>query len=126
MAMNHETSDADIRKLIEFGAGIVALVLVALALMWLLFRYLAGQHAPAAAGAPAAAVQELPPAPRLQVSPATELERLRAREQAILESYGWVDRTSGVVRIPIGRAMDLVAERGGRLGAQAEPGKEKR
>lgn len=116
--MNHETRDADIRKLIEFGTGIVALVLVALALMWLLFRYLAGQQAPAVAPSPMV-VQEPPPAPRLQVSPATDLERLRASEKAILESYGWVDRSSGIVRIPIERAIELVAERGGRLGPTA-------
>lgn len=121
--MNHETSDADIRKLIEFGAGIVALVLVALALMWLLFRYLAGQQAAPAAAAPPMAVQELPPEPRLEVSPATDLERLRASERAILESYGWVNRTSGIVRIPIERAMELVAERGGQVGP-AGPRKE--
>lgn len=28
----------------------------------------------------------------------------------LLDSYGWVDRDAGVVRIPIGRAMDLTAE----------------
>ncbi len=121
--MNHETRDADIRKLIEFGAGIVALVLVALALMWLLFRYLAGQQpSPAPPPAPAAS-RELPPEPRLQVSPRTELERFQASEKAILESYGWVDRTAGVVRIPIERAIELLPERQGRL-APAERRKE--
>ncbi len=29
-----------------------------------------------------------------------------------LNSYGWVDRKHGVIRIPIERAMDLVAQRG--------------
>ena len=33
------------------------------------------------------------------------------REQ--LETYGWVDKEGGVVRIPIERAMDLVLEHGG-------------
>ena len=35
-----------------------------------------------------------------------------AAEHADLNSYGWVDRTSGIARIPIDRAMQLVLERG--------------
>jgi hypothetical protein len=50
--------------------------------------------------------------PRLQLAPREEMEALRAREQADLHSYGWIDRTTGVVRIPLGRALDLILERG--------------
>ena len=111
--MKHETSDANIRRLAEFGAGILALVLTAMLAMWLLFRYLAGQQEPEAP-APLAEIQEPPPAPRLQVTPKTDLDQMRASERETLESYGWVDRPGGVVRIPIERAMELVAERGGK------------
>jgi len=52
------------------------------------------------------------PEPRLQLAPREDLAALRTREDAELNSYGWVDKTSGVVRIPIDRAMDLVLERG--------------
>jgi hypothetical protein len=58
------------------------------------------------------AEQRLPPAPRLQVAPRADLDRLRAAENRRLESYGWVDRDRGVVRIPIEQAMKLVHERG--------------
>ena len=40
------------------------------------------------------------------------LAELRVVEDADLNSYGWVDRTSGVARIPIDRAMQLLLERG--------------
>jgi hypothetical protein len=50
--------------------------------------------------------------PHLQISPAVDLEKFREREAAELSTYGWIDRTAGVVRIPIARAMDLVLERG--------------
>jgi hypothetical protein len=50
--------------------------------------------------------------PHLQIAPQEDLEQFRAREEAELNSYGWVDRTSGVVRIPIARAMNLLLERG--------------
>jgi hypothetical protein len=53
-----------------------------------------------------------PPAPRLQVNPALDIHEHRKAEQAVLASYGWVDKGAGTVRIPIARAMALLAERG--------------
>lgn len=50
--------------------------------------------------------------PQLQIMPAMDLSNFRAREETELNSYGWIDRTAGVVRIPIGRAIDLLLERG--------------
>ena len=55
-----------------------------------------------------------PPAPRLQSTPRKDLEQLRAEEDAVLGSYGWVDQQAGVARIPIERAMALLAERAAR------------
>jgi hypothetical protein len=53
-----------------------------------------------------------PPEPRLQERPTADLSALRAEEDAILTSYGWVDDKAGTVRIPVEAAMSLVAERG--------------
>lgn len=53
--------------------------------------------------------RSLPAGPRLQVNPDRDIERLRAAEKAHLASYGWVDPAAGVVRIPIDRAMQMVA-----------------
>ena len=47
-----------------------------------------------------------------EVESGEALKNLRATEDASLTTYGWVDRDTGVVRIPIERAMDLLAERG--------------
>ena len=58
----------------------------------------------------AAVAPETPPEPRLQTAPAKDLAALRAEEDTVLGSYGWVDRGAGVVRIPIERAKKLVAE----------------
>jgi hypothetical protein len=41
---------------------------------------------------------------------ATILRELRAKETAAATSYGWVDQTKGVVRLPIERAMQLTVE----------------
>ncbi|MDB4942144.1 MAG: hypothetical protein JWP97_1678 [Labilithrix sp.] len=38
---------------------------------------------------------------------------LRDEQRRALEGYGWVDRDAGVARIPIERAMDLLAADGG-------------
>ena len=50
--------------------------------------------------------------PHLQIMPTVDLQEFRARQEAELNSYGWINRTAGVVRIPIVRAMDLLLERG--------------
>ena len=62
---------------------------------------------------PLAGIDRVVPEPRLQPAPALELEELQARWQLALESYGWVDREAGIARIPIERAMTILAERGG-------------
>ena len=54
----------------------------------------------------------LPAFPKLQLSPPMDLQAFRAREEQELTNYGWVNRSSGVVRIPIERAMDLVLQQG--------------
>jgi hypothetical protein len=54
----------------------------------------------------------LPPAPRLQVTTSVDLAGLREKEDEALATYGWVDKNAGVVRLPIGRAIDLIVERG--------------
>ncbi|HEY83681.1 MAG TPA: hypothetical protein G4N96_01010 [Chloroflexi bacterium] len=50
--------------------------------------------------------------PALQADPAQDLMEMQATENAILNSYGWVDKNAAIVRIPIYRAIDLVAEKG--------------
>ena len=63
---------------------------------------------------PLAATQEnrVPPGPRLQTNPRDDMRELRARDEEILTSYGWVDKNAGIVRIPIDEAMKLVVQRG--------------
>ena len=46
-----------------------------------------------------------------QLQPVSEdLKALRAREDTDLNSYRYIDRAKGTVRLPISRAMDLVIE----------------
>jgi len=52
------------------------------------------------------------PEPRLERNERIEINDFRLKEEQTLNSYGWVDEKAGVVRVPIERAMQLVAERG--------------
>src|SRR5437762_1164629 len=47
-----------------------------------------------------------------QIASDADLKQLRATEDAVLTTYGWIDRKNGIVRIPIDRAMDLLLQRG--------------
>jgi hypothetical protein len=52
------------------------------------------------------------PSPQLEIDERTQLDQIRLKEEKTLATYGWVDQKAGVVRIPIERAMDLIAQRG--------------
>ena len=53
------------------------------------------------------------PSPRLQTDDGyQEITDIHAKEDLLLENYSWVDQGKGTVRIPIERAMELIAERG--------------
>jgi len=52
------------------------------------------------------------PQPRLERNERIEIKDFRLKEEQTLNSYGWVDEKAGVVRIPIERAMQLIAQRG--------------
>ncbi|HEY6404266.1 MAG TPA: hypothetical protein VI479_22785 [Blastocatellia bacterium] len=66
--------------------------------------------------------RRLPPEPLLQGAPGKgdkptelpleEMATLRKQKEQQLNSYGWVDKTSGIARIPIDRAKDIIAEKG--------------
>ena len=52
------------------------------------------------------------PAPQLEIDERNQLDKIRIDEAQTLSTYDWVDQKAGTVRIPIDRAMDLVAQRG--------------
>jgi hypothetical protein len=52
------------------------------------------------------------PSPQLEIDERGQLDKIRIDEEQTLSSYNWVDQKAGTVRIPIDRAMDLIAQRG--------------
>jgi hypothetical protein len=121
---HHEESDIDVRAILGVGAGLIVGAVVIGAVVWALFAFLTNREAqggltefPLASGQ----AQRLPPEPRLQTDPREDLRALRQSEDNILQSYGWIDKNTGVVRIPIDQAMKLTLERG--LPVRTEGGK---
>ena len=109
----HEQRDLSVRLIVAFGLALAVFGVAAHGLLGFLFKsYRAREDRRDTPAPPLRAAWGEPPAPRLQENPGLDLEALRAREERELSTYGWVDRSRGTVRIPIERAMKLVAERG--------------
>lgn len=53
-----------------------------------------------------------PPGPRLQTDAGANLRRFRAEEEQCLNGYSWIDKSKGVVRIPIEEAMKRLVTTG--------------
>ena len=113
----HEGFDRelDLKTILRFGAILAVIVVVVLIGMWgmsVLFKAQEQAADPRPSPIPEANLRRLPPEPRLQVSPPRDMNEFRAREAALVGSYGWIDRRSGIARIPIDRAIDIVLEKG--------------
>jgi hypothetical protein len=52
------------------------------------------------------------PQPRLETNERLEINDFRLQEEKKLNSYDWIDQKAGIARIPIDRAMQLLAQRG--------------
>jgi len=121
--------EISVRSILWAGFGLALLSAVAMILMWVLAGSLRDAEKAAdrpPSPLPEANVRTLPPGPRLQGAPGSafeakpgapelELRQLRAEEERILGHYGWVNEEGGIARIPVERAMAILAERG--LGA---------
>ena len=88
--------------LLHWAAAILALSMLAIVLL----VYVWARPVLTAGAAP---VRPLPPSPRVQPDPAADIAAERAAQRARLDSYQWMDKAHTVARIPIGRAMELVA-----------------
>lgn len=112
-AIGHETQDAEIRPIVYTALGLALTAVAVGILVFGIFKYLGGHEIATIQVNPMSVEdQQIPPAPRLEEHPAIELQQLHAQEDRVLSSYGWVDKKTGVVRIPIDRAKDLMLQRG--------------
>jgi hypothetical protein len=106
----HEQTEVSVR-LIVVSLGLLAVFTFIICLMVVgIFRYFYSSYGTAEAVRQSQPV--IPPEPRIEVAPFEQLQRLKAQEDHILNSYAYVDKQTGVVRIPIDRAIELLANKG--------------
>jgi hypothetical protein len=117
--LNHETTDVTLKGTTRLAVLTFVVIGVVMLLMYGLWGFLARHERALDQPPPPMAVKgygsRVPPVPRLQSLPRDDLQRFRDAQTAALETYGWVDRNAGIVRLPIERAMDLVVERAATL-----------
>jgi hypothetical protein len=117
----HAPSGIEVRRIVALLAIVAASVVVlAWAIRSAMVRWVTPEHAALVTRA-----APIPPAPRLQPIPGTDLEALRAQKRALLSKWEWTDPSHQFARIPIERAMSLYAQ-GARVQAQegAQPPQE--
>jgi hypothetical protein len=67
--------------------------------------------APASAYSDSRAIQAFV-TPRLETAPARDIAAFKREKAQKLDRYAWIDRSCGIVQIPIERAMELMVQRG--------------
>lgn len=109
----HEHTDANVWIIVKFGIWLAISAIVIHVGLGFLFGLFVKQSEETAVEFPLAGQEHrLPAAPRLQRFPENEFHEFRLREEAVLHQYGWVNKETGVVRMPIEQAMRLAVERG--------------
>jgi hypothetical protein len=110
-----EHRDVNFKALSRFAIGLIITAIFCAGVVLGIFQYLLHREGGVPASrieSPAQDARQLPPEPRLEETPMTDLQEMRSAEEKILHNYGWLDQQNGIVRLPIDRAMDLIAQRG--------------
>ena len=109
----HELSDLNPKSIALFGFALAATIIFVLIVTYALFqRFVTVEKRSQEAPSPLSYTHEPTPEPHLLVDPGQDLHAMRAAEDAVLKSYDWIDREKGIVRIPIARAIEIIAEKG--------------
>jgi hypothetical protein len=106
-----EKRDVNTRAILYFVGALFVVLVVTFVSMRGLFGYFSATQNLGPGASPFDDSRALPPAPRLQVDPAVDLNQVRESQNEMLNSYGWADKATGKVRVPIDRAMELLIER---------------
>lgn len=104
----HEQREANVRIIVASLAGLALVILIVFVLVIGIFRHFYDSDNTGAARREAV----VPPEPRIEVAPYEQLQQMRVKEDHILTTYALVDKQSGTVRVPIDRAIDLLAAKG--------------
>jgi hypothetical protein len=117
-ANGHEPHDVAARPVLLAGLALATVLLLVAGGQLLLLRHYEREATERASPAAPLAEVRTPPEPRLLPNPRGALLELHAEEDTLLHGYGWVNREAGIVRIPIERAIDVLAASSGRAPAR--------
>jgi hypothetical protein len=111
LGRGHEPPDVATVRVVLVGVALISILMLACVVVfaWLKVRHITASNTTGAAMIDA---RSIPPEPRLEADPDRVLRDYQHEQQAALDSYRWIDRSNGVVQIPIERAMQLLVERG--------------
>lgn len=112
--VSYEPREADLRVVLAFLAALGLAAVMVLVVLWGMFSYFRTKSAERGP-LPSPRMFTSPPnvpQPQLQPDPVADYNVYHLSAKEMLDNYGWVDQKAGVTRIPIDKAMDLVAERG--------------
>jgi len=107
--------ELEFRGIFVFVGGLTVVILVVFGLMWGIATFFKGsllKQDPAPAALAEARETRVPPGPNLQPNPSADLAAFHAAEQTELATWAWVDKEKGVARVPVERALEIVASRG--------------
>jgi hypothetical protein len=119
VVLNHETTDVSLTGITRLAILSFILIFAVLGVVYVFWgafvRYSADTRPMEPMAGRKAGEDRLPIAPLVITDEPGALRQLRAKERGVLEHYGWVDKNQGVVRIPIERAIELLASQPQRL-----------
>ena len=108
--IGHETTDVNVWAVGKFAIGLVIVAIVSLALLFALLKFFQSRQETSVANS--VEPTKLFPEPQLQKTPILDLKAIHAEEDKLLNGYAWVDPKQGIVRIPVDRAIEVLAKRG--------------
>jgi hypothetical protein len=111
-ALGYETRDANAAGVLGFLVFLFVVLALILVGSWLLFRYYSVAERQPAPASSFAGERQIPTEPELEINGRADFLKSATSQQQKLETYAWEDRQKGTVRVPIERAMDLLAKKG--------------
>jgi len=108
--IRHETTDINVWAVGRFAFLLMGITFFSLILLFGLMKYFQSREAQEVAQT--IEPDKVFPQPRLLKSEPLDLAKFRENENQVLNSYAWVDQSKGIVRIPIDRAIDVLAQKG--------------
>jgi hypothetical protein len=108
-----QSPDVDTRSIVGLASGFLVFVAVSVVLLGVYYIH-------ANVGAGSASPRQFPE-PRLEMRSGQDLDALVKAQEDQFQSYAWVDRGRGLVRIPVSRALELLAARGAKAYDPPEP-----